>query len=300
MILSIVYTVILSSISILWTLIIIPFLMLGYSFYCIAEPNLITMISKNIKYSTIRDEQEEPSGFFIGKYYIGYIFSTTKNSETGLLYCLCTADQFKELKKKEDTVAIKTDKFINLYTRKGNYYHFYYKKRELNCTLFLIKTHQQNIIDKVVTCYKEKKKCVIMISGSPGAGKSAMGILIAKELNGSLCKTYNPTNPGDNLENVYNQVNPTITNPLVLLIDEFDILLESFHNHQVVMHKNIPIEVYNKTTWNNLFDDINLMLYPNLIVILTTNLTKTIIEEKYDPSYIRKGRVDIIEQLSNC
>ena len=65
------------------------------------------------------------------------------------------------------------------------------------------------------------------------------------------------------------------------------------------MHKNIPIEVYNKTTWNNLFDDINLMLYPNLIVILTTNLTNTLIKEKYDLSYIRKGRVDIIKQLNN-
>ena len=132
-----------------------------------------------------------------------------------------------------------------------------------------------------------------MISGSPGAGKSAMGILIAKELNGSLCKTYNPTNPGDNLENVYNQVNPTITNPLVLLIDEFDILLESFHNHQVVMHKNIPIEVYNKTTWNNLFDDISIKVYANVIVILTTNLTRETIEKNYDPSYIREKRINL-------
>ena len=137
-----------------------------------------------------------------------------------------------------------------------------------------------------------------MISGRPGTGKSSMDILIAKELNGSLCKTYDPTNPGDYLENVYNQVNPTDKNPLILLIDEFDILLHSLHNKQVVLHDDIPTEVSNKTKWNNLFDDLNLKLFPNLIVILTTNLTRKTIEENFEKSYIRNERVNFHYNIS--
>jgi Holliday junction resolvasome RuvABC ATP-dependent DNA helicase subunit len=137
-----------------------------------------------------------------------------------------------------------------------------------------------------------------MISGRPGTGKSSMGILIAKELNGSLCKTYDPTNPGDYLENVYNQVNPTDKNPLILLIDEFDILLHSLHNKLVVLHDDIPTEVSTKTKWNNLFDDLNLKLFPNLIVILTTNLTRKTIEKNYEKSYIRPGRVNFHYNIS--
>uniref|UniRef100_A0A6C0DC19 ATPase AAA-type core domain-containing protein n=1 Tax=viral metagenome TaxID=1070528 RepID=A0A6C0DC19_9ZZZZ len=297
MILAVLYTIILSSISILWTLIIVPFLLFGYSFYCITENNLITTITKKIKYSTMRDEQDDPSGFFVGKYYIGYILTATTEKTTKTLYCLCTRSQFDKLKYKQDEVVKETDIFIDLYVRKGNYWNFMYKQRRLNCTRFIPKPNQQNIIEQVIPFYKDNNRCVIMISGNPGTGKSIMGILIAKEMNGVLCKTYNPTTPGDNLENIYNQVNPTINTPLILLIDEFDILIETFHNKQAKIHDHIPTEVYNKTTYNNLFDDINLTLYPNVVVILTTNLTKEMIEEKYDSSYIREGRVDMIFNL---
>jgi hypothetical protein len=248
-------------------------------------------------YSIITNDQNDPSGFFIGKYYIGYIYKPTKQSEINILYCLCKVDQFNKLKKKNDIIIKETDIFIDLYMRKGNYYHFEYQKRQLNCTNFIPKKNQNHIIKQIIEFYRKNNKCVVMISGDPGKGKSAVGILIAKEINGSLCKSYNPTNPGDNLENLYNQINPTINNPLILLIDEFDILLDSLHNNKIILHKNIPIEIYNKTTWNNLFDDINLKLYPNIIIILTSNLNKTTIENKYDSSYIRKNRIDLIFNL---
>ena len=296
MFISIFYTFIISSLSIIWTLLIIPFLVCGYKFYCITEQNLITIICKNIKYSIITNNQNEPSGFFIGKYYIGYLHKSNKDEEINLLYCLCSTEQFNKLKKKDDIIIKETDIFIDIFMRKGNYYHFDYQKRQLNCTNFNIVTNfknQKNILNQIVNYYKKNNNSVAIITGDPGKGKSALGILVAKELNGSLCKSYNPTNPGDHLENLYNQVNPTINNPLILLIDEFDIILDSIHNNKITLHKNIPTEIYNKTTWNNLFDDINLKLYPNLIIILTSNMNIKIIEEKYDPSYIRKGRVNL-------
>jgi hypothetical protein len=63
------------------------------------------------------------------------------------------------------------------------------------------------------------------------------------------------------------------------------------------MHADMPTEVYNKTTWNTLLDDINIKLYPYVIIILTSNLSKDEIDLKYDPSYIRNKRVNIYHNL---
>jgi DNA mismatch repair protein MutS2 len=83
----------------------------------------------------------------------------------------------------------------------------------------------------------------------------------------------------------------------LLLIDEFDVILDKIHNNKITMHADMPTEVYNKTTWNTLLDDINIKLYPYVIIILTSNLSKDEIDLKYDPSYIRNKRVNIYHNL---
>ena len=287
-----------SSLAILWTLVAIPFLFMGYTLYMITEPNTIITISKKIKYSTLRNEEDEPSGFFISKSYCGYIFEKhSKENHTNILYCLCTKNQFEELKKNNDIIIQKTDDVIDLYTRNGTFFHFNYSKREFVCTSFLARPKQSEIIKKIINYYKNNRTCVVMISGAPGTGKSFMGILLAKELKGSFCKTYRPTNPGDFLEKIYRNVKPSSDKPLIILLDEFDIIFNSFHKKKVKLHDNIPTEVYDKITWNNLLDDMNFPLFEHVILILTTNFTKHEIKKKYDPSYIRKNRINVYANL---
>jgi len=283
--------------------IILMIIFMNFTFYRTFDKSTITTISKNISYSSIRDECNELCGLFFGYSYIGYIYKSSNDKENNILYCLCTENQFEELKKKKGEIIRDTDIFIKLLTRMGTYYNLRYVKSHLNCTKFIANDFQEQIIREVFEFYKENNNCVIMISGGPGTGKSSMGVLIAKKCaeefeEGYLCKTFNPTSPGDPLRYLYNQCNPTLKKPLILLIDEFDILLDSFHHNQVVLHEHIPTEVYNKITWNNLFDDINSKLYPNLIVILTTNLTRENIEKEYDKSYIRPGRVNFYYNIS--
>ena len=78
------------------------------------------------------------------------------------------------------------------------------------------------------------------------------------------------------------------------IFQDVDIILDKIHNNRTIQHKNIPIQILDKTSWNRFFDDINLGLYPYTIVILTSNIHPDILKQSYDPSYIRDGRVHLI------
>lgn len=263
----------------------------GFTIYHTTDKNTIIKISKKITRSVMRNEQNDPSGFFFGYVYIGYI-TEIKQDGSQTLYCICTAQQFNRFTNSEKLQS--NDKHIKLYTRTGNYFNIKYKSNNFVCTDFTPRDKQIDILSDVVSNYKTNRRSVLMITGEPGGGKTFMGILIAKALNGSICKTYSPTEPGDTLRNLYDTVKPTYESPLILLIDEFDGIIDLIHKNEVKCHDNIPIEVRNKTSWNTLLDDINLNIYPFIVVILTSNVNIT---TKYEQSYIRPGRVDLYYEV---
>lgn len=76
------------------------------------------------------------------------------------------------------------------------------------------------------------------------------------------------------------------------LINLIDILLNNIHNETVELHKNIPIQVKNKSTYNSWMDDISIGIYPNTILIMTSNVDPIIIDE-LDPSYLNQNRIDL-------
>ena len=61
---------------------------------------------------------------------------------------------------------------------------------------------------------------------------------------------------------------------------------------------NIIILVRDKMTWNSFIDKIDYGLYPNLIVIFTSNQNKKYIDS-LDKSYIREGRINILRNFIN-
>ena len=128
------------------------------------------------------------------------------------------------------------------------------------------------------------------ISGVPGTGKTSIAYILANKLNGSLCKKFNPTNPNYTLDILYTVTNPTKKNPLILILDEIDILIDMIHIG-IPNSKKFPIEVKNKTEWSILMDDINSGLYPHMIVVMTSNKPIEYFDE-LDPAYMREGRVD--------
>jgi hypothetical protein len=92
------------------------------------------------------------------------------------------------------------------------------------------------------------------------------------------------------------EVEPAKDKPLIIVWEEIDIQLALIHKG-IEPHKNIPILVRNKTGWNTLLDKIQLGIYPNVILLLTSNMDVKKINQMMDESYLRKGRMDIIASL---
>jgi hypothetical protein len=72
--------------------------------------------------------------------------------------------------------------------------------------------------------------------------------------------------------------------------------LTKIHNG-IPPHNDIPIVVQDKSGWNLMFDSIQRNIYPNIIVIITSNRGPAFIEA-LDPSYIRKGRIDLTFEMT--
>jgi hypothetical protein len=260
----------------------------GWTLFTIADTDIITTISKKVEFSSIRNDLDEPSGIIFGSGYIGFIINDPK-----IIYCLCSYKQlaiFKEVKK---DVAMIDSSIITLYVRYGDYFYLRYKEKKLPYKhRFTISIEQDTVMKLIKEIYLRSDNCVSLICGGSGTGKSTIGYLLAMELKASLCHTYCPTIPGDTLNKVYTRVEPTKEKPLIILVDEVDIIFDKIMNNLVIQHKNIPIEVYDKITWNRLLDDIDKGMYQNIILILTSNLTYEELCNKYDNSLVRKGRIN--------
>jgi len=82
-----------------------------------------------------------------------------------------------------------------------------------------------------------------------------IALIVANALNGSLCKDFTPTDPGDNLANLIQSVEPTESTPLICN-DEAEDTMNRAHNSLIPKHKNIPVAVYDKRSMNKFQEDI--------------------------------------------
>lgn len=299
---------IIPTLTIIWSLILIPIKIFRVHLFKITNPQKTILAMKHLGGISSILIDDKPRGWICGIKYIGYIHEVVSSGQHGSttnseIYIL-TTKHFHDILTKvnhENGTNIKQEK-INIYERMGNYFHFSYDTREFNVAHYLPKKRQTKIIDTIISHYNEITnviKCTVaIIYGPPGCGKSMVPLLIAKQLKASLCDTFNPTDPGDNLPLVYNAICPTPENPLVLVLEEYDITIEKIHHGKILPHKFVPTQVKNKTEVNQFFDKINRGFYPNMIIIMTSNKLPSYIDEM-DVSYIRKGRVDLKIQLKN-
>lgn len=205
-------------------------------------------------------------------------------------------------KKTDNVEAAPVDRIIKYYYRRGTYSWLCYNQRKVTNRCLTNPTEEQScVIDQIIKLYKESitKSCVIYLYGKPGTGKSSIPYFLAsgEKYKGQICKTFNPTEPGDTLDLLYIRADPTKKKPLIINLEEVDIIIKNVHNQTIPQHKDIPTLMKNKSDWNTFMDDFN-VLYPFTILIMTSNVSKECIDS-IDESYLREGRINACFELTN-
>jgi len=289
-----------TTLHITWSVPFLMFYVFDYRLYHIKKKKDTVLLIKKLKtnISTITDDDSNPCGLIFGKWFVAYIIEYYTNPNDGCckeMYMFCNKYKYANLTKdnnnhKELEKETKSEKTgITIWERSGTFYHLTYSNRQLYINDYEPFENQKKIIEEVKSEYESNNYCITFINGIPGIGKSFIPILLANEMNCTYCNDWNPTDPSDDLSILYNSILPSKEEPLILVLEEIDIILTKIHKG-ILSHKNIPIPVHNKITWNNLLDKINLGLYPYLMLFLISNKSITEISE-LDKSYLRNGRV---------
>lgn len=159
--------------------------------------------------------------------------------------------------------------------------------------------HTQNeLFKEIMEFYNKNKYAKVFISGDINTGKSYFSYILARKLNCYLCDSFDPTEPAEDISNLYSSKKLLGNKPLIILIDEVDIMIKNIHKNEIPKHKYYPIPIRDKPTWNSFLDKIDYGLYPNLILIMTSNSKKRDIDS-LDTSYLREGRINIFKVFND-
>lgn len=248
-----------------------------------------------------------PSGVFVGWKCFGYYKDGGKDGDAEMEIVLFTSESyFKEILAKSVTpcealcfsstpskpgTQHRAECLVDVWNRRGSYMSLYYTPFKIDLANITPIGEQAVAVQNIVEAYQKRKRVVAFLHGKTGTGKSTVGLLVAKELRGSYCHDFNPTEPGDTFMNLLRDTQRVDEEPvpLVVVIEEIDTLIQMIHSGNHMRHKNVTTSVHNKGTFNTFLDD--MIFHTKVIIIMTSNMSKEDID-KLDTSYLRAGRVD--------
>jgi ATPase family associated with various cellular activities (AAA) len=286
-----------------WAAMLIILKPLGLRLYYLKKRDECTRIQKRLQNNCSHTtDGGKGYGYSIGYWYVASI--SINEGECGENYSVllfATESSYKALTKDIDTLSNIDDssllgqqkqlKKIGVYERTGSYANPWFRRRERDANYEPTET-QSVIIEQIKENQKKKRHSVIYLHGPPSTGKSMIGVLLANEFGSSFCNTLKPWQPGDSLGILHTEIEPTPTKPLIIVFDEIDSVLIKIHKDNIAPHKNISTAVSDKPGWNHMLDEIQRGMYPDMILILTSNRDPDYING-LDPSYLREGRVDM-------
>jgi hypothetical protein len=261
----------------------------GLRFYIVSEQKMVKFLKKLPNYSSLT-RNDEPEGWIIGWPFVGYIYST--GFQDRILYIFTVRSFFVKRMKEIDSIVNQTQnrdrdiddtnsnndkihKTINIYERYGCFDSFNYSQRDFNVEYFEPRHNQKEIVDNIVSFYEKNANSVVILHGERGTGKSMIPILIAKALSKNVdkeemvnfCDTFSPIDPGDQFSRLYNKISPTKNSPFVLLLEEFDVIVQQIHYNKIERHLKSPIMIHDKASWNQFFDRFDRKYYFARILI---------------------------------
>jgi hypothetical protein len=245
-------------------------------------------------------------GFSCGLWYFLHLdVKTTFEGTAYNAWILCSRHQFEELmksikepeEKEVEPSTVPKEQFFVIEKSSGTYSNTYYRKRMLERFSITPTSAQQTILESEMAIFKKKKSAVFFISGASGKGKSMTAVFLAKLLNGMYCEDCTPWEPGDSIQSLYMDFEDVIrkeNKPLIVCFDEVDTILEKIQRNAIPNNDTVQTSVRDKCGWNKLFSKVERGLFPNLIIIMTSNRSPEQVTQMMgnDGSFIRKGRVD--------
>jgi len=286
--------------------IVIPVLT-GFRQYYVTDADTARRIQRRLVLSSSIADNDKATGWAVGWWFLVHFDQRRYGSQEieFHVWILATPATYLRLTEQPTIVtnsvtpkdAIEQPRILESVTilqRTGTFYSVDFLRRSIVLNRIPRPT-QQRIIDMIQSHLKDVGHCVAFLHGVPGAGKSLVGLLLAQTIRATYCNNLRPWQPGDTLARLHAEASPSQESPLVVLLDEIDNALVAIHAG-IPPHKNYPVSVLDKQGWNSLFDDINHGMYPWTVVLLTSNRSPDFVRG-LDPSYIRPGRVDIIEEL---
>jgi gluconate kinase len=246
-----------------------------------------------------------PGGSFVGWNCFGYYHdSGGRDDAEGEIMLFTTEAYFKKILERsstdcssvkfEHTVACspKAKQEVSIWARRGSYESLYYSRLKVDLSMITPMGEQAYIVEDIMEKYKAKDRLIVFIHGVTGAGKSSIGLLLAKEMRGNYCNKFNPIEPGDNFQNMMRDIDIEELDekaPLIVVMEEVDTMIETVHKGEVPSHKKVTTMIRNKASYNTFFDD--MIIHTKIIFILTSNRSKEEID-KLDTCYLRQGRIN--------
>lgn len=291
-------------------LICVFFKIFDFSLYCIEDRDKINIINIKIKKDLCLnyDDDKKPWGAILHRNIFPKYLCFTKEYKYDPIYIFTYEKMFEQLlksDKKHGTINLekiknnnkieKSEKIkqIKYLMKRGWYGNIHFRPRDVDINNNNFNKTQEKLYENIMKFYNKNNYAKIFISGEIGKGKTYFSYLLAKYLKCFLCDGFDPTEPSSTLENVYSSVDHKYNEPLIVLIDEVDIILNKITQTEPLYHKKYPIMIKNKIDWNSFLDRIEYGLYKNLILILCSNKTKEEIDNTYDKSFLRDGRINI-------
>lgn len=297
---------VISSLGILASLVLIPFMFFGLRLHHYSDSNLVTKIEHNIvKNALILSNNTDPMNFSYGKWYIAYVGVTVSQygGSSSYVYVFCSEKMKAKLLESEDSPRkAQTENFYKIKELKimhGSPYNKYqYGEKTSKISKISPDSRQEFILKQVLNYYSEheRNRVIVYIDGKPKSGKSSIAHLLYLELSKTrsiiLLENYQPLLCNNMFESVLEGRTKSNAEHLIVTIEEVDCLLRDLNNTN--FGYKFRQEIYNKSTWDAFMDAIDKKGF-KLILLLTSN---TMLEHMPDPSYLRDGRTHLRFRLN--
>lgn len=269
-------------------------------YYEVNTSSVFKSITNKIPKQALYMYNDKPNGWIFGWPYIGYI---TRDFDNNKLWIITTTSYYgylsKTIKKKSEATQENPRENIEITFKCGSFANPFYRTEHIDIkSLPEPRLNQKKIIDNIKQLYEKKKNVSCFIHGKPGSGKSMIPLILAKQYKSVYANCYDFTEPGCFLGGLYSSIrdNEQDDSPVIVVVEEFDILLRKIHNGEVKQHKSVRVEVKNKSDYNTLMDSFAIGIYYNIILVFTSNTPLDEINQM-DASYLRPGRIDLIEHI---